>query len=418
LAGGLCGWRTAWQGGALTTYGYDAQNRLVSETDPATGLRTDYQYDPAGNRTLKAVYDALGALLSQTTYTYDLAGELTAVDDGTRTYDPAGNLLSDGRRTYAWDAENRLIEVRDQATGALVASFTYDGFGRRLSRTTTAGTVFYHYDGGKVTCETDAAGNILAAYTYGPDGGPATLRYQGQTYFYHTNDRGDVLGLTAASGAVVTSYRYDAWGNVLEATGPVAVVNPYRYAGYRQDDSTGLYHLKTRYYDAAIGRFLSRDAVLGQPKEATTLNGYAYAKSNPITYVDPDGRWSWRATNKVATTVGGIASAVAFVAAVVLSVAAAPLIATVVAFAGMLSVASSLVSIVATAGEFRSSNGQMSKTDYYVNQATNVASLGLGIAGRGVRALASASGWAAAAFMGSRTASYCSVAYAWAPGRQ
>ena len=284
------------QGGALTTYGYDAQNRLVSETDPATGQRTDYQYDPAGNRTLKAVYDPLGTLLSQTTYTYDLAGELTAVDGGTRAYDPAGNLLSDGQRTYAWDAENRLIEVRDQATGALVASFTYDGFGRRLSRTTAAGTVFYHYDGGKVTCETDDAGNILAAYTYGPDGGPATLRYQGQTYFYHTNDRGDVLGLTDASGAVFTSYRYDAWGKVLEATGSLAAVNPYRYAGYRQDDSTGLYHLKTRYYDAAIGRFLSQDALLGRAKDAGSLNRFVYAGNNPVTFVDSDGRasWMWR----------------------------------------------------------------------------------------------------------------------------
>ncbi|MDI6822919.1 MAG: RHS repeat-associated core domain-containing protein [Bacillota bacterium] len=82
-----------------------------------------------------------------------------------------------------------------------------------------------------------------------------------QTYYYRTNDRGDVLALAGAQGNVVASCRYDAWGSILGASGPLAQVNPYRYAGYRWDAAVGLYFLRTRYYDPSLGRFLSRGVV-------------------------------------------------------------------------------------------------------------------------------------------------------------
>ncbi|MBC7077788.1 MAG: RHS repeat-associated core domain-containing protein [Synergistales bacterium] len=90
---------------------------------------------------------------------------------------------------------------------------------------------------------------------------------------------------------MVASYRYDAWGNILEASGPLAQVNPYRYAGYRWDQSTGLYFLQTRYYNSGTGHFLSGDAVLGTPFASQTLNARAYGANNPVRFVDPDGRW-------------------------------------------------------------------------------------------------------------------------------
>jgi RHS repeat-associated protein len=142
-----------------------------------------------------------------------------------------------------------------------------------------------------VAYETDEAGNVTLMFSYDSAGLPLTMRYQGQTYYYHTNDRGDVLKITDGSGNVVASYRYDAWGNTLEATGQLAGVNPYRYAGYRYDEATGLYYLFTRYYAPKVGRFISRDTIQGAPKASETLNVYAYAHNNPMLYVDPDGRW-------------------------------------------------------------------------------------------------------------------------------
>lgn len=62
--------------------------------------------------------------------------------------------------------------------------------------------------------------------------------------------------------------------------------------------------MRTRYYDASLGRFLSRDVVLGAPKNPQTLSPYLYALSSPLRYVDPDGRWVWQVAGAV---VGGCA---------------------------------------------------------------------------------------------------------------
>jgi len=286
-------------------YTYDALNRLTSETDPYTGEKTVYEYDPAGNRTKKTVYNPDGTVKETTVYTYNQANELVDVNGITYSYDANGNLTGDGKRTYIWDAENRLVEVRDVSTGQLIASFTYDGQGRRLSMTTPEGTTYYHYAGDRVAYQTDQNGNITLMFTYNGAGIPLTMRYNGKTYFYHTNDRGDVLAITDEQGSIAASYRYDAWGNILEKSGPLADINPYRYAGYRYDEATGLYYLVNRYYDPELGRFISRDIILGEPKASQTLNLYVYTKNNPVKFTDPDGRWVWAAAGAVTGAAAG-----------------------------------------------------------------------------------------------------------------
>jgi len=59
--------------------------------------------------------------------------------------------------------------------------------------------------------------------------------------------------------------------------------------GYRWDEAAGLYFLQARYYDATLGRFISRDTILGAPKNPQTLNSYLYGANNPAKFVDPDG---------------------------------------------------------------------------------------------------------------------------------
>ena len=65
---------------------------------------------------------------------------------------------------------------------------------------------------------------------------------------------------------IVVEYKYDSWGNhaVLDANGSdiasathIGNLNPFRYRGYYYDTETGLYFLKTRYYDPEVGRFIT-----------------------------------------------------------------------------------------------------------------------------------------------------------------
>jgi RHS repeat-associated protein len=97
----------------------------------------------------------------------------------------------------------------------------------------------------------------------------------------------------------VVKYDYDAWGNhrVLNSAGAVITdtqhighKNPFRYRGYYYDRETGLYYLKSRYYDPEIGRFISMDGIGYLKSDVINgLNLYAYCHNNPVMYADSNG---------------------------------------------------------------------------------------------------------------------------------
>lgn len=271
------------------SYQYDELNQLVFET-LLDGTTITYEYDSVGNRTKKVV--TKDGSSTTASYSYNATNQLTAVNGQAYQYDDNGNLLNDGEQTYIYDAFDQLIEVCD-ASGQWIAKFTYDDTGKRTSMTTANRTIYFHYLQDKVIYETDENNNIIAEYNWDQEGNPVSMTKNGQTYFYHVNGHGDVTMLTDGSGNVVAEYQYDAWGNILSQTGTMASVNPYRYAGYRYDEETGLYYLMARYYDSSIGRFISKDTFHGFENNPQSLNQYAYANNNPVMYVDPSGHIAW-----------------------------------------------------------------------------------------------------------------------------
>ncbi|MDR0812421.1 MAG: hypothetical protein LBO63_00235 [Oscillospiraceae bacterium] len=107
------------------------------------------------------------------------------------------------------------------------------------------------------------------------------------------NPMGDIIGIMDCNGDIVCTYEYDAWGKITAITGNtgIANANPLRYRGYVYDAETGLYYCGSRYYDPAVGRFISGDNILVM----ATYNGcniFAYCENNPINRADPDG-YSW-----------------------------------------------------------------------------------------------------------------------------
>ena len=101
--------------------------------------------------------------------------------------------------------------------------------------------------------------------------------------------QGDVVGLTDASGTFVAQYTYNAWGEVLTATGSIAGINPLRYRGYYYDSETGFYYLQSRYYDPANHRFINADSYASTGQGCIGTNMFAYCLNNPVTATDPTG---------------------------------------------------------------------------------------------------------------------------------
>jgi RHS repeat-associated protein len=262
------------------TYGYDELNRLVSWYEPSGETTTTYAYDARGNLTEVAEDGAVTEA-----YTYDAASQIT---NSGFTYDDNGNLTSDGQKAYEYDSQNRLIEVRQGQT--TLATITYDFLDRRTSLTSGGSTTYFHYAGTNVVAETDSAGMITASYAYDDFGQLISMTRGGQTYIYQFNGHGDVVSLSDMEGQLVNQYTYDPWGKILSANEQVS--NPYRYACYRYDSATGLYHLWHRYYSPVIKRFLSRDQLGGVPQSSQSLNRYAYVLGSPTRLVDPSGMYA------------------------------------------------------------------------------------------------------------------------------
>jgi RHS repeat-associated protein len=99
---------------------------------------------------------------------------------------------------------------------------------------------------------------------------------------FFTDALGSTLALTSSAGVTVASYTYDPFGGTTVSGGSA---NPNQYTG-RENDGTGLYYYRARYYNPRIGRFISEDP-LG-------LNGgtklYAYAGNDPVDLRDPTGQ--------------------------------------------------------------------------------------------------------------------------------
>ena len=249
----------------------------------------------------------------ETRYGYDNNGNLTVTyKSETKPYDPlvTGSvsvifLEEDtlGLMTfYRYDGFNRLTAVNTSQTDALYA-YSYDGL--RKSKTVNGVTTAHIWVGSQIVL--DIHDESIIKYIRGIN---LIARDDGTDRdFYLFNAHGDVTALTDTTGVITKSYHYDAFGN---ETNPDATDdNPFRYCGEYFDKETGTIYLRARYYNPATSRMLSEDThwnvgnmVYGDDplklNEYTMVpnilaimqsgNLYVYCMSNPIMYVDPDGK--------------------------------------------------------------------------------------------------------------------------------
>ncbi|MBI2927421.1 MAG: RHS repeat-associated core domain-containing protein [Verrucomicrobia bacterium] len=225
-------------------------------------------------------------------------------------YDLDGNTTSDGRWTYAWDAENRLTRlVANTAVGPQQRlDFEYDSQGRRIRKkvwNNTGGTgtpaidLKFLYDGWNLTAELDAnaGSNLKRSYVWGLDlsgseqgaGGVGGLLLvkpaSGNPLFVAYDGNGNVTGLIdATTGTTSAQYEYGPFGETirLSGTGTVAKDNPLRFSTKYQDGESDLLYYGYRYYAPTTGRWISRDP-LG---EQVGFNVSAFAGNDVINSQD------------------------------------------------------------------------------------------------------------------------------------
>ncbi len=229
--------------------GFNAGNQLctsasssgtcASPASPATA----YDYDTRGDRTTKTPPSPTPA----TTYSYDQANRLTAVDtaSATYTYNPDGlrttKTVSSTTTSFAWSKAAALPLV--------------------LTETTNSDTTYYLF----------GPGDIVYAQI-APDSTTTT--------YLHHDQLGSTRLLTEDDGTPSGAATYDAYGTVT-STGTLSHLG---YAGQYTDAETGFQYLQARYYDPATGQFLTRD-----PAAEATRSAYGFVSGSPLNGRDPQG---------------------------------------------------------------------------------------------------------------------------------
>ncbi len=222
-------------------------------------------------------------------------------------YDGNGNLTYDGLRNFAYDDENQLIQV--WVASNWFSQFSYDGKMRRRIRQeytwqgggwVQTNQIYYIYDGNVVIQERNINNLPTTTYTRGLDlsaslegaggiGGllsmtlnlePGTLN--SNSFFYHSDGNGNVTMLINPSQSIVAKYLYDAFGNLLAASGSMAQQNLYRFSSKEAHLNSGLVYYLYRYYDPNLQRWPNRDPI----GEAGGINLYAFVGNDAICIVD------------------------------------------------------------------------------------------------------------------------------------
>jgi RHS repeat-associated protein len=302
-ADGLLGGATGDHAGE---YDYDGIKRLIRESDAGVASA----YDAAGNR----LWRRAAAPPPNQVNTYDLDNRLTGTpaDGTTYVYDKNGNLLirqpAAGVAThYQYDGANRLRQVEQ---GGLRLTYLYDINGRLLERSRTSGGATrrerYWHANRSILAVLDTSERATTVYTRADNG--RLLRRRGieplsplpasdaHSLFYLHDGLNSVVRLLDADGNSHLSVAYDAWGRAT-IQGP-ARGELFRYRGGFQDGDTGLLQFGRRWYDPALGRWLSQDPLLADVLVARrdvtaavmdVANLYLYVGNSPLNFVDPSG---------------------------------------------------------------------------------------------------------------------------------
>ena len=296
-------------------YTYDARGQLkTAEAEFSTywnGMETvAYTYDGVGNRTKQTwstsgnlsihedTYDyTAGSYLSQKSnvanpesgvwtsdlaqYTWDSYGQMSS---STNYSSPSNNVTS---KRYVFGGSKRLSGVDTNGTKEL---YTYDALGRRLkvisSTEITINLQLGNESAYEIKKDISPSNSGITTTKYISVGGKHLAKEikenqsPSEKYFHHIDLIGSIRAISNISGTIIASYEYEPFGIMLVAAGTDG--DNLGFGGKRLDGS-GLSYFGARYYDAEIGRFISRDPAFDG------RNWFAFCNNNPLVFVDPSG---------------------------------------------------------------------------------------------------------------------------------
>ena len=282
-----------------TTLRYDRAEQLVGA---ARGVHREvFGYDPAG-----ALVNALEGAEGRLSEPWKVApgNLLERTETAKYTYDPRGRRTvrcqlgragAEGATDYAWDARDRLREVK-LPDGTRVV-MTYDAFGRRMrkeifsSAPAAPRSVDFVWDGDALAADIDSE-HGARCFVHLPGTLIPLLQVESRRVLTYVNDHlGTPKELLDRSGAIVWSAAHSAWGRVVETFSSLsreqtrgrAISSPFRLLGQYADEESGLCHTRFRCFDPEVGRWLSADPLgIGGGRDMFGFDGVPTVDVDPL----------------------------------------------------------------------------------------------------------------------------------------
>lgn len=282
--------------GAVDVLGEAAPGATVTVNTTATARKNGYYYKelPVSNSEAP-VHASVNVHAEASGQSMDKTGHVfVAKAVEVFSHDLDGNQTGDGRWTYTWDAENRLIAVETKAVAITAGvpkqrlEFAYDDRWRRVSKKIygwnatnsdweLTSEIRFLYDGWNLVAELGGSNNLLRSYVWGLDlsqtlggaGGVGGLISEthypatGPASYFPTYDgNGNIVALVKTTdGRPRAQYEYGPFGETVRATGSMAELNPFTFSTKYQDHTTGLLYYGHRYCRSTLGRWLNRDPI-------------------------------------------------------------------------------------------------------------------------------------------------------------
>lgn len=258
-----------------TRFEHDARSYLVSATEPDG--RVIYRApDVVGNvyRSLKHKDRAYGA-----------GGRMKEVDGVLYVHDADGRLVekvlpNEQRWRYEWDSTDHLTEVT-RPDGQKV-TFAYDAIGRRVKKTFAGQTTTYVWSGNDLVHEIKQHAPLVTWEFEAGTFAPVAKTEGEQRYGIVTDHLGTPRMMLDEAGQIAWKAQLDLYG--VARADVMRTSCPWRWPGQYEDEETGLYYNRFRYYDPEAGAYLSQDPI----RLIGGLRSYGYV-DDPLSGIDPLG---------------------------------------------------------------------------------------------------------------------------------
>ncbi|MBW8184280.1 toxin TcdB middle/N-terminal domain-containing protein [Shewanella nanhaiensis] len=322
------------------TFTYDTLNRIETrDLSVGSGSLTGYSYDE------KYSYDGFGNIKSRKGYasgsysvnlaSYDYLQTVSAnrlnsatVDGKTYSkfnYDANGNIESDGRRTFTYNAFDKASRIQ---AGSQYTDYRYnhnravfsrtdyrlEGNDWKTFKTDYVGKIYQkerRYTGSTLenTRHKYMLGNIMVVRNQN-----TTLGNSEEVQYQHTDHQGSILTVTNKTGDVLEQYFYTAFGKPMKLSGSsiVQAIMPIErgYTGHEMLPGLDIIQMGGRIYDPTLARFMQADPFIQAPSNLQNYNRYSYVLNNPLTYTDPSGYFFDTLAKLAGFGLGGIKGAI------------------------------------------------------------------------------------------------------------